>query len=448
MEETRYQKTNYAQALAKPLFYIAALFIATYAVLKIEKFKPSDLGDYQKIFQKEMLIPKASYYPVTRVAGALSDEDLAHARTAWKYFENNYDKRTGLARGIEGRDAASVNDISSFLMAMISAYELDIIDSLEFHRKMTRTLTSLKRMPLFEGKLPNKYYHTGTMQMLDHAYKTTDTGIGWSAIEVGRFYTVVQKILHRYPQYGSDVKKITSRWKMNEMINDGYLYGIVRTSDSTLHHVQEGTLGYEEYAAKGLMMAGYDVTEALVYTDFLKYVQINEREIGVDTRAIDYSSIPNYLTSEPFILDGLEYGWDVNSRELAYRLYKVQQDRYRETGIVTAVGEVPVDKAPYYVYNCIYAAEEEWSCIDAEGQPVEAMRTISTKNAFGWSVLFNDEYSKVLYTAVKDLHDPAKGWFAGKYEASGRINKVLDAATNGMVLEALNYKRNGRIVKF
>lgn len=448
MNKMEYQKTSYKAVLLKPLFFIAALLFATWAVLKVEKLKPSDLGSYQKIFQKEMVIPKAKYYPVRKPGGGLSEEELRYATIAWKYFENNYNPTTGLVNGVEGRQVASFSDISNYMMGMMSAYEIDIIDSITFHSRMSKLLISLGRLPLYEGKLPNRYYNTITLEMLDQEYQPSESGAGWSAIEVGRFFSVVHKVVHSYPQYAAEMKKITGRWSMNDMIQQGYLYGVVGAPDNTLKTVQEGTLGYEEYAAKGLIMAGFDVSEALQYTDFLKYVKINDRKIPVDTRGMEYRSIPNYLTNEPFYLDGLEYGWDINSKEVAYRIYKAQEMRYRETGIVTAIGEEVTDKEPFFVYNCIYADNEEWSCFDAAGNEADDLRCLSTKSAFAWNALFHDNYANTLLEAVKGLYHPGKGWYAGKYEKDGTINTALTAGTNGIILEALNYKKNGKLIRF
>ena len=96
MEPIQYQKTNVLPLLIKPIFYIAALLFATWVVLKVEKLKPSDMGEYQKIFQKEMIIERGTYYPVRRTAGALSAIEESYAQTAWKYFENNYIESSGL----------------------------------------------------------------------------------------------------------------------------------------------------------------------------------------------------------------------------------------------------------------------------------------------------------------------------------------------------------------
>jgi hypothetical protein len=59
------------------------------------------------------------------------------------------------------------------------------------------------------------------------------------------------------------------------------------------------------------------------------------------------------VVSEPYVLDGIEFGWDDTSRDFAYRVYQAQYNRYVRTGIPTAVSEDNLDQAPYFVYNSI-----------------------------------------------------------------------------------------------
>lgn len=110
-------------------------------------------------------------------------------------------------------------------------------------------------------------------------------------------------------------------------------------------------------------MAGYDVYEAMSYTDFIRFKKIYGTEIGIDTREVKYNPSYNYVLSEPYILDGIEYGWDVNSRELAYRIYSVQKERYKHEKIITAISEDHIDQPPYFIYNSVYADGTPWNCI-------------------------------------------------------------------------------------
>jgi hypothetical protein len=48
---------------------------------------------------------------------------------------------------------------------------------------------------------------------------------------------------------------------------------------------------------------------------------------------------------------------------------------------------------------------------------------------------------------IEKLYDPQKGWYAGLYEKTGEPNKAIACNTNAIILEALYFKRYGRLVK-
>jgi Protein of unknown function (DUF3131) len=49
---------------------------------------------------------------------------------------------------------------------------------------------------------------------------------------------------------------------------------------------------------------------------------------------------------------------------------------------------------------------------------------------------------------VADLNDPERGWFAGRYEATGKPNKSVNGNTNAVILESLAYIRKGSLVRY
>lgn len=436
------------KSLYKPVFYSFSLLIAVGLVLMIEKVKPSHVG-YEDVYKKEVAIEKRTSYPLRKTAGTLSQEELNYAKIAWKYFENNYQESTGLVNSVDYFPATTFWDLGSYLMGLTSAYEIGVIDSLEFDRRISKCLLTLGTIRLYEGKMPNKVYNTQNLQMVDYQNIAVDRGIGWSAMDLGRFFGFVNKVIQDYPQYQPLVKKAVSRWKMENMVENGVTYGVMFTKEDSLpRKLQEGKLGYEQYSAKGLALAGLDVSEALSYTSFLKFVNVIGIPIAVDKREVKGYTAYNFVTSEPYLLDGLEYGWDVNSRELAYRLFEAQKKRYEQTNIITCVSEDHLDTAPSFVYNSVYADGISWTCLAEDGSDASAYKTISTKAAFAWHVLYDDPYAKLMFEAVKDLYDPQRGWFAGKYESNGQPNKAISANTNGVILEALNYKMNGKLIRF
>ncbi len=439
------KKINY-NFIIKPIVFILGLGGTSLLVLYIEALRPSDFGFYKDIFKKEIVIERSEKYPLRKPSNKLSEQEMKYAEIAWQYFENNYQPETGFVNSVDMYPSTTFWDLSSYLLGMISAHELGIIDSSAFDLRLKKCFDSIEKIKLYHDKLPNKVYNTQNLLMTDYTNRPSEDGVGWSAMDIGRFFSFVNKIKTDYTQYYPRLKKIISKWKISQMIIDGTLHSITFSSkDRTAYISQEGKLGYEEYCAKGLMMAGYDVYEAMVYTDFIRFKKLYGIEIGIDTREVKSNPAYNYILSEPYILDGIEYGWDVNSRELAYRIFTVQKERYKHEKIITAVSEDHLDQPPYFVYNSVYADGKSWNCIAENGDDATEFKSFSVKTAFGWYVLFDDEYSNLLFENVKELYDKEKGWYAGRYENSGKPNKAITANTNGVILEALNYKRKGKL---
>ena len=441
------KKANSTDFMMKSIFFIVTLCLSTYFVLWIEKLKPSDLGTYKNMFIKEVIIKKRSDYNLKRPVPALSVEEKNFALIAWKYFENNCNAVTGLVGATEGSKLFSLSDLSSYLMGLTSAYEIGVIDSADFDGRLKKAFSSLEKLPLYENKLPNLTYNLSDLSMLDDQSQPSVAGAGWSALDIGQFYSFVQKVLVDYPAYVPLIKKTIDRWNVKDMVIGGSIYSTGKDEDGQKVKELQGKLGYEEYCAKGLLLSGFDVTESMAYTDFLKFVEINNVDVAVDTRILKGKTEDNYIVSDPFILDGLEFGWDANSKELARRIYEVQMRRYENEKIVTALSEDFLSTAPYYVYNTLYKDGKKFNCVDAKGNDAADFRMVSTKAAFGWSVLYKDAYSDVLLNAVKTLFDPNKGWYSGKFEKTGLPDKAITTKTNAMVLEALNYKIHGRLIR-
>jgi len=81
-------------------------------------------------------------------------------------------------------------------------------------------------------------------------------------------------------------------------------------------------LGYEEYAAKSFGLISRDVGFAMDYEANTELVDIYGIPIAADVRKPAEFGALNYVVSEPYILDGIEYGWDRYSRELSQRSRK------------------------------------------------------------------------------------------------------------------------------
>jgi hypothetical protein len=374
----------------------------------------------------------------------LSAEDRRIAQTAWQYFVRNRNAQTGLVSAVSDYPWTTLWDQGSVLLAMHSAQQLGVLSSEQFQQWMTTILDTLVKLPLPPTKLPNKSYSTQTAEMrkLDN---TPDPkgNTGTSALDTARLMTALHIIKKHHPEYRDRIQKIVARWETKKLIQDEWLAGVIFFKGK-LRSTQEGRLGYEQYAAHGLKLWGLEAFNALNKTP-IRRVKIEGIPLEVDQRDLKNSGAGNYLTNDPYILWGLEMGWPDSVKPQVKALLAVQEKRFKRTGILTAVNEDSLNRAPYFLYYNIYANGKEWTAITPNGKPYPDLQFVSTKAAFGWSALLPDNsYANKLRTTMQDLAVPERGFYSGRYEkAQMGNNTVMDANTNAVILESLLYAAKG-----
>lgn len=366
------------------------------------------------------------------------------AQIAWRYFENNYQPGTGLVNAVENEPSVTMWDTASYLLALICAERLEIISPYTFDIRLSRALIGLGKLELFDGRLPNKMYNTKTLSMLDHDGTPSRKGIGWSAVDLGRLLVPLQIIVWNHPKHTPAVQEIIRHWQWSALAGNGRMRGSIREGRNTVY-VQEGRLGYEQYAARGLGMLGLDMSIAGDAMSFVKFLPQYGVDVPMDRRDSQKQQEVNCVVSEPYILDGLEFEASRVLEELAWRVYQVQEQRYKTTGIPTAAGKDHLDQPPYYVYNTVFANGGFWRTITPGGDDADQFKTVSLKVVFGWHTLYRTDYTALLLEKVKNLHDPERGWYAGFYEKTGKPNTALTADTNAFVLESLAVKQFGKL---
>lgn len=380
----------------------------------------------------------------TQISTPLTPEEQAYAKTAWQYFVNNYQPATGLTNSTGGYPSGTLWDIGNYLMALNAARWLNLINQGEFDSRLNQFLKTLGGLKLFEDALPNKVYNAATGQMTDYGNNPLERGIGWSALDAGRLMAALHVIRTCHPQYADWIKGILAKWQIARSVKDDHLYGATIAPDKKTMLVQEGRLGYEEYAARGYELWGFKALKALALEPY-KFIEVNGVRIPVDTRDYKSTQANNYVVSESYILDGIEFGLEGYLKEYAASVLEVQKRRFEATGQLTAVSEDNIDQAPYFLYNTVYANGVSWATITDENKPYPQLRSISTKAAFGWRYLYPDNpYAQKVFDAVKDLRSPdGGGFYAGLYEETKQPNKALTGNTNGLILEILYYKARG-----
>ncbi|MHC5934066.1 DUF3131 domain-containing protein [Nostoc sp.] len=141
-----------------------------------------------------------------------------------------------------------------------------------------------------------------------------------------------------------------------------YLIGIL--SSATVIKDQDGRLltrvnpetrlGYEEYAARGFQLWGFNVEHSAVGGEYqtasVEGVKVPTQRHRTDTN----SKVNQYTVSNPFLLYALEFGLDPQMRSLFEPIFQAQAERYRRTGIFTASATTLIDRKPYT------QAAEQW----------------------------------------------------------------------------------------
>ncbi|WP_028115284.1 DUF3131 domain-containing protein [Ferrimonas senticii] len=390
--------------------------------------------------------------------GQLSEREMAMARTAWKYFENNYQPSTGLVNAVDGYPSTTLWDTASYLGALVTARELAIIDKLTFDERMVRFIKTLNTMDLYRGEVPNKAYNTQNAAKVNYANQPGE--IGYSALDIGRFLTWLWIIKERYPEHAPGIDAGILRWNFCNVVDEyGTMFGALAGPGEPTQYLQEGRLGYEEYAAKGFQLWGFH-TERASKPDPYDVINMYGYDIPYDSRDPRKLVAHSYVVTESYVLDGIEFGWDhpwdsstsetdFSHRwvaDFAQRIYAVQEARYMQTGIITARTEHQLDQAPYFVYDTIYTDGYAWNTISEKGEYLPQYAAVAIKGAIGMWVLWDTPYTDLVFEHVADLYNPDKGFYEGIYENGTGLINTYTSNNNGILMAALLYKQQGQLV--
>lgn len=372
-------------------------------------------------------------------------EDLAHAAIAWQYFVNNANPETGLANSANGYPSTTMWETGSYFVAVISAQRLGLITSEEAQDRIGLALDTLASIRLFDDILPNKAYNVRTGELVDYGNNPIERGLGWSALDIARVVGTLGHVEQNYPALAPKIANVMDHWDLTQMVEDGELIG-GNMVDGNLRRDQEGRVGYGQYAAKAMMLYGFDMFRAYRTDEHLMVREVAGQPIPVDSR-LHRNITPAFTVSEPYVFDGLEFGFDARSLRFASSIYRAQEARWAETGTFTAVSETHIDEAPYFIYSSVWGGGAPWAVMTFSGDRLDSKRTISTKIAFAWDALFRTEYTKELVAKVAPLGDPAKGFPEGIYEIDGRTNSSTTTNTNAVILAALAFKAHGPLTR-
>jgi hypothetical protein len=360
------------------------------------------------------------------------------AAVAWKHFNRLWVPATGLARATLGYDKLTPWDIGSVLGALYSAQILGLIDTVEYRARVQRTLQTLEAVPLFDSVF-HRMYNARTGKMANRAGAPTTRGYSYSATDLGRLLLWLHIVAQGDSSLAESAARVVRRIKLERVVEGGYMFGEDISPSGKRRRFQEGRIGYEQYAARGYAAWGQDVANALDIRKHATPVTVLGHELLKDARGFDR------LSSEPFVLLGLEVGWTADEEWLSRNVLAVQEQRYRDKGIVTIASEDAVGIAPYYFYYyCVYCSGKTFvvEVVDP-GKTSNAPRWVSTKATFGWHALLPSEYTQIAVNRVARART-SEGWSSGVFERAGTPTRTYDINTAAIVLEAAAYRKLGR----
>ena len=386
----------------------------------------------------ECIQPSATVSPC-ELRCAPSAEELKMARVAWKYIENNFNEKTGLTAAAHKYPSAATWDWANAVYAIYAARKFNIITQTRYETMMKKFLTTMQKMQLFNNELPNKTYNTNTAKMVNYVNKAVKDGTGWSAADLARLLSSLNMIEQCEETLAPEIEKLTLRYRYCRALSvEGDLYGGAY-NDGKLNITHEALTGYEEYLGRGYELWGHNAAEARSYK-FMTEVDIYDVKIPIDTRPF----FSNFVESEPFWYLGFEYGVDdPETGKYIKNMYKVQEERYKRTGQITAVTEDNIDRRPYFLFNTVYTNGEAWKTINQHGADYDEYKTVSSKAGIGMRYLFDTPYSNKVFNYLKNNYDPKKGYYAGIYEKRPGANKAMTLNTNSIILEAMLSSKMG-----
>jgi len=402
-------------------------------VLWVERQMPT------RVETSDGIVLSKSFPPLPQPRDLTFDEAV-WARIAWQYFINN-SQPNGLVNAEAAKPWLSLWSTGSYLLATIAAFQLQIIPADEFDDRITSALASLGELPLQPEGLPAALYHADTLLPI-----ASPNGNVGSAIDMGRLLMPLQILLWRYPQHAVEVNQLLAKWQLAALLQSSGPQGaslpvnrwVIRTDDP------RSSYGYRLYAGSVLRLinaaAGLAVSQP---PDGLKMIEIDGYAMPDEGIRTPWGKQPS-LVSLPYLLSGLEQGFDARSGEITWRLMQILQQR---TGKPENEGEINADyaeQAPDFA-STLPGSQPQQEENNHAGEALTDRALVSTRSAFAWYALFRNHWSEALRQQMLPMIEPGKGWKAG-FNPDGSMNSAVNADTNAMVLESLSYIAHGQLL--
>jgi hypothetical protein len=365
----------------------------------------------------------------------------ADARLAWRFFERFSIDASGLCADTAHVGAGStwlhgeltMWDLGSLIAAVMSAHELGLIDDLAYSARARQLVRALPVVTIAGLRLPAEVIDSGSAAPLSGNFNACDTG---------RLLAVLRN-LDAHPMSQGLAAPVVARWDLEGVIRDGQIHSVVGG-----RHVPRMRSHCAHYTARALRAWGHGAGSPYE-------VALDGSPTDRDMRLLHAAAEIGPIGAEPLLLEGLEMGFSPPAALLARVLDAAQRDDHAATGVLRAVSEAPLDRAPWFTYQglALSDAVDAWRVDAVAADP--AHRTpefrretalVNTKAAYLWAALHPSAHAARLVRHVRAAAaQPDLGFAPGVFAATGRgMPGYVDVNTNGIVLSAIAHLLRGR----
>lgn len=377
-----------------------------------------------------------------RATPALAPEEVARymddARLAWAFFDTFTNPDTGLcpatANVNTGGDAlnwVTMWDVGSQVNALVAAHRLGLIETTALEAAARAILHQIAGRRSQGRLLPNGVIRTDLVRRGSSDFDGCDAGRLLAALDN----------LRRHSDLDDEIAALVASWDLDQIIIDRTIQSV---TDGQLTSTYKSHCAH--YAARAFGRWGLDADSPYRTLD-------GRAEADGRMALLEVAAAIGPLGAEPLLLEALELGMSAESAWLADVLDVAQVEEYRDSGMLIAVSEMPIQRPPWFVYLGLQLGREtrEWA-IDVVGGD-EKYRTeefldqnmaLSTKAAYLWAAYRPGAYADALVAFVRAQARLAIGFASNVSAGEDAVAAPFtDLNTNAVILEAIAHKLVG-----
>ncbi|MGJ5618190.1 DUF3131 domain-containing protein [Sulfitobacter sp. MF3-043] len=390
-------------------------------------------GAYISHFRRTVAYAAAGQPRQRTLSTKAIDAYLQDAKTAWRYFDQWTNRKTGLCPATisspEGEpilhEAVTMWDVGSQINALIAAVDIGLITARQFQAAIKKILPNIAGRRSQGRLLPQGWIATDRFKWGTKNFDGCDAGRLMAA-------------LYNLDSHGLAQDKsapIVKKWDLREIIKDGVINSVQGGElESTFrsHCAHYATWAFRTWGIEAL--SPYEVFVGNTVADG-------------KMRLLEVAGNIGPMGAEPLLLEAIELGMSPESSYLADVLFAAQLEEYDQTGQFTCVSEGPLDRPPWFTYQGLQfdAPGRVWATDTVAGLPAhrspefrEKNAVVSSKGAYLWAAYKNHDYCDALVEYVRSKAQTPYGFCSSIYRNTGQAtSNYADINTNAIILQSI-----------